>query len=666
MQMLKLTKNKLFQLALLLIFFVAFFSLSGCGGSKGEATTTTTNTGTATTVASLTLSASPPTVKSDDSNSTTITIIALTTTNAAVANLAITVGTDTGLLVGAPVTDDSGKATVTFSAGSGGSNNAVNRTATITATAGTASGQIPVQIVGSTITLASTGTTLPDTGIPPATVTVTAYDAGGNTVAGAAVALTHAGTGNVTITPATGTTDSSGKFTATVAGQAAGAVTLTAAALGTTKTIALTVSASTDAFIIDQQTLCHPGPVCAVIPNTSNSAIAIGDTLAIQVHVPSSITSVTFATTVGSWSGGTNTITITPVVANEATATLTTTVAGVASVMVYNTANPATNATLTVAMTSGASAHSITLQATPNVVPISLGTTTGSATLIATVVDLGGVPVGNAPVLFSILDPTGGGETISPVVVLTAATPSGGLALGQASSSFTSGSLASPASGVPIRASVVGTTVATGTSPSGNDQAVVIGGQAGSIAFGQATVLSEAGNGANYVLAMSVLVSDISGAPVINKTVTLSAWPIAWSTGVDFACAHDADDGANKGTFLNEDINENVILDPGEDGKRTYYAPPHTVVVGGTSDGQLTPPNSSVAVVPGTVTTNSSGLGTFNLIYPKQSAIWTLVRIRATTVVQGSETRGEIIFRLAALLTDVSAGNCKLQCPYVF
>ena len=54
MQMAKLTKSKLFQLALLLIFFIPFFSLSGCGGSK-ETTTTGTTTPTAVDHSSLTL-----------------------------------------------------------------------------------------------------------------------------------------------------------------------------------------------------------------------------------------------------------------------------------------------------------------------------------------------------------------------------------------------------------------------------------------------------------------------------------------------------------------------------------------------------------------------------------------------------------------------------------
>jgi hypothetical protein len=41
-----------------------------------------------------------------------------------------------------------------------------------------------------------------------------------------------------------------------------------------------------------------------------------------------------------------------------------------------------------------------------------------------------------------------------------------------------------------------------------------------------------------------------------------------------------------------------------------------------------------------------------------------VVRVKATTIVQGSETVGQKIFRLSALAADVSP--CKLTCPYEF
>ena len=56
-------------------------------------------------------------------------------------------------------------------------------------------------------------------------------------------------------------------------------------------------------------------------------------------------------------------------------------------------------------------------------------------------------------------------------------------------------------------------------------------------------------------------------------------------------------------------------------------------------DGKLTPPNSSAGTVPATVTTNEYGVGSFNLIYPKASAVWIIDEVVATTYVLGSETK---------------------------
>lgn len=78
-----------------------------------------------------------------------------------------------------------------------------------------------------------------------------------------------------------------------------------------------------------------------------------------------------------------------------------------------------------------------------------------------------------------------------------------------------------------------------------------------------------------------------------------------------------------------------------------------------TLDTQLTPSNSAGGTVPATVVTDANGVAGFNLTYRKQSAIWTVVRIRASTSVSGSETRGEVILRLPCTQTDCGS-NCLL------
>jgi len=339
---------------------------------------------------------------------------------------------------------------------------------------------------------------------------------------------------------------------------------------------------------------------------------------------------------------------------------------------------------------------------------MSAGSTLGYSNLVAMVYDATGAPVGNAPVAFSIVPSTGtnSGETVSPVVVFSAASTLTGLALGAAPATFTSGSLPSGATGVQVRASVVGTAIATqsllvpNATPSSFDAAIVIGGQAGSVAFGQASFIIDPGATSTiYTFPMSVLVADSNGSPApLGTVVNISAWPIAWTTGSrGLGCDPDPDGfvwnsgtqayvPGNGGTFLNEDANENLILDAGEDGARIFYATgtttsppppapflPYTVPVG-TKNSQITPLNSYGGTVtstnptdlPGTATTDKFGLATFNLTYTKSSAIWVISRIRAQTTVQGSPAVGQLDFRLVSSKAD-SNPTCYLPpSPFTF
>lgn len=652
-----------FSAALCMTATLAMLAGCGAGNTSGPAAppgAAPAGTPAAATAATLALSATPVTVKSDNSTSTTITVTTLNTSNALATDILVSLSADTGILsvpsviTGAAGTATAGIATFTFSSGVASKD---NRTATITArSAGAPSAQIPVQIVGSTVTLNSNAAALPDDGSSPATLTVAVKDAGGNAISGSAVTLTTTGTGNVTLTPASGTTDVNGQLIATVAGAAAGTATVTATALGATASTAFTVSPTAATFAITQTT---NGTVVTANPNLV--AMKIGDSLVVEVFNPNPpsvqnpVPSVTFATTLGTWIGGTTVLNNVPVVAGVASATLTTTQAGLANVQVFDPVITTSSDALAVSMTA-VTAAAITLQASPSVVATSVGTTTGVSTLLATVTDAAGRPVGDAPIAFSIINPTGGGESVSPVVVFSASTAASGLGLGQARTTFTSGSLPSAQGGVQVRASVLGTGVATNTSPSGNDAAIVIGGTAGSIAFGQATVLQEADNATNYVLAMSVLVADVNGSPAPAGTVVnLSLWPIAWSTGT----------GCSPGpTFYNEDVNENLFLDLGEDGARSPY--PAGAFVVGNLDSLLTPPNSAAGTVPGTVTTDANGVATFNLTYSKTSAIWNVVRLRARTIVQGTEALSEFQFRLAPLLADIDPVCLLPDSPYRF
>jgi hypothetical protein len=458
----------------------------------------------------------------------------------------------------------------------------------------------------------------------------------------------------------TGTTDASGSFSTTVTPVTAGTVTVTVAGAGETRTATFTVTGvSASTFQITS-------------PAASATAVAgtLGTPLTFTAAAPSPTTSVTFVSTLGTWNGsGSNVVTVTPS-GGVASATLTATAAGLANVQVFDTNREATlSDARVVSFTAPCSAATkITLQTSPSVVSPNSSGTTSLSTLLATITDVNNNPVGNCPIAFSIVNPTGGGETISPAVVLTAAQPTSTTSLGQATSTFTSGSLPSSASGVKIHAAIIGTLIATGVAPSGADATIVIGGTAGSVTIGVSTVIGQDSTSTIYILPMSVLVSDSNGNPVANATVSLSAWPIAFNVG-GATCVNSGGSPVPgpAGTFyFNEDVNENLTLDPGEDGvRRPYPNGTSSNTLTGTLDGQLTPPNSAAGTLPATVTTGSNGVATFNLTYTKTNSQWIVDRIRAHTLVQGTETLGETKFVLPALASDVS--TCVLGAtPYSF
>ncbi|HEY0665450.1 MAG TPA: Ig-like domain-containing protein [Gallionella sp.] len=689
MQDKKFEKHKKYSAILLLTGAVVL--LSGCGDTFQDTAAAIPVTPSG--VATIQMSATPTTVKSDNSNTTTIMIATVSSGNAAVPNVQITLSADSGLLDTQTVTTDAqGIATATFKSGAV---DKFNRTATITASAGTISSLLPVQVVGSTLSISSSATSLVAGGAS-APVTITVQDAGGGAISGAPVALSQTGGGSVTLNPASGTTDANGKLVVSVTGATAGAVTLAATAAGVTASTNLTVTASlAGTFGINLLSLNGGAGIVPVTPKTI--AMKIGDTLAVQVNAPAPTANVIFATTIGTWVGscaegsGKTFCTVAPV-AGVASATLQTSVAGVANISVTDAADQGLVDTMTAGITAATPSY-ITLQAAPTVVPKSVGTTVGYSQLIARVYDATGAPVGGVPVAFSIVPGTGtnSGETISPVVVFTATTTSGGVDLGAAPATFTAGSLPSGAQGVHIRASVAGTTIETkpiglpNATKSSLDMAITIGGQAGSIAFGQAAQIIDAGAGTTfYTFPMSVLVADSNGSPAPQGTVVnISVWPIAWSTGSSgVGCLPDSDgyiwDGAawvdgEGGTFLNEDTNQNLILDPGEDGKRLFYDTGtatsrsslmrpggYTLALAGTKDNALTPANSWGGTVKstnpidpaGTASTDANGLATFNLTYTKSGSFWVVTRIKAQTMVQGTPAVGQVDFTLAASKAD--------------
>ena len=600
----------------ILILFIAFFSfqITGCG-SSGEGDSTTPDPNGSTTADKISLATSQVSVKSDNLDFATITATVLDTNNAVVEGVTVSFSANEGQISDASVdTDENGKAEITFSSGT----DKTNRTATITAqVTGLSPVQIPIQITGTTISLSTDSTNIA-VDESPATLTILVQGADGFG-AESLVTLSAEPAGVVTLSQYTGNTDNSGNLEVDITGVAAGSVTVTVQALGVTATQDYTVGTSDEVF-------------CITSPSEDPYSLSTNIDLTITVNAPTQ-ESVQFATTLGTWDWGADLVLTKAVSGGSAEAVLTSSEAGTANVQVFDADDPLVTDSLTVIFSAPSSeASQIALQASATVVPPSTEDATNSVTLTATVKNVTDQVVSKAAVAFSIENPTGGGESIFPVVAYTNEN-------GVANSTFTSGSLSTDNEGVAVKVTVVGTSITDTVN-------IVIGGTAGSVVIGRSTVIESINNDTSYKLPMSVLVADSNGNPVASATVSLGAWPLQYSTGYWLISGDDECIPVITGTYDNEDANRNLILDIGEDTN---------------GDGQLTPLSSAAGSLPTPVTTDENGVANFDLVYLKQYAVWIVEEIRASTLVLGTETTSILEFTLPYLEDDA----CNLpHSPY--
>lgn len=605
---------------------------------------------------SLMLGASVPSIKTDGSNSATITASVIDSFRAPVSGQKVTFSVPTGLLgtsSGDSKTD--GTVTIPFTALSlAGKADRTNRTEVVTASiVGTAvTAQIPIQISGSTLTLVPSKSTA-QVG-EAITLTATTYDAAtvGVNAQSTRFSVDSRSTGAGTLSATTATTGTSGSTPAvTLTATAPGSVIINADWLNaagsstvTTSTIIIVTSVDTSFEVIS--------------PTTNPTSLALSDFKAIDVSVPTSISgvpvaNVRFATTLGTWSnpGAGKTSTKTPV-AKKVSETLTAgAYSGNANIQIdaLDSSGKVLATLNRVFALSAAKGTLISLQASVATVAPSAGGTTNSTTLTATVRDAAHNTVGNAPVLFEIVNPTGSGEQINPVVVYT---NSNGVAV----TTFTSGSV-STVGGLQIKGSLVGVVPEVSDSKTIN-----VSGTSVSVTLGQSNQVASSDNGTTYTLPMSVLVVSSTGGAVSGATVTLSAFPTHYYRGsrdlkepssptfctiiptkAKLAVPGTSVTVGETIAFPNEDVNENDILDPSED-----YDP----IGDDRGLGSITPPHAAAGTLPPTVVTNTNGVGGFNLIYLKNYANWVDTRIQAKVVVNGTEFVNELKFNLPVASGD--------------
>ncbi|PID73667.1 MAG: hypothetical protein CSB33_02670 [Desulfobacterales bacterium] len=575
----------------------------------------------------LAIGASGNEVKSDNSDFVIVTATVLDVNNAPIRDVAVSFRVDSGVisstvdLVDGEVfdpnnvmTDQDGSAQVKFSSGiADRSNRLVSVTASINELTPKS---IPIQVTGSTLTLATEKNSLSLDEQDYALVTITASDASGGGVYDEPVAVSVSPEGAMewTASPASYRTNISGAIELSVKGKKTGAATLTIKALGATVTSDFTVTSEEDQFSI-------------VYPGDDPAYLSTNASLTIVVQAPSQNT-VRFSTSFGKWDNGLNVKDV-AVVNKQATAVLQSPDAGLATIQVYDLANEDVNDSAQVAISAPSSeASQIALQPGSTTVNPSTGDMKNSVSLEATVKNSRDQVVGGAPILFSLSRTTGGGEYVTPVVVYTDAS-------GVARSTFFSGVLPSDNQGVTVTAQVIGKASVN------DDKSIIIGKTPGSVVIGHAIEAVANEQKTTYTVSISTVISDTAGNPVAGADVSLSAWPSKYATG--YWTKLDPCEPVYTGQYWNEDINRNLILDPGEDlheaGAKGY--------------GELTPPNSSAgSITPAVAQTDENGVAYFDLTYLNNDAAWIQTELTASTMAFGTESQSTLKFWLPWIEKD--------------
>ncbi|CAN2039730.1 exported hypothetical protein [Candidatus Magnetomoraceae bacterium gMMP-15] len=559
----------------------------------------------------LSLTTSSITVKSDNSDSATVKAVVQDENYVPLEGITANFSTSGGLITSSSaVTDENGEASINFSSGTiEKKNQIVNISAQVSGIEEIK--QVPIQIIGTTINLSADTTNLEING-SISTLKIELKDAGLNSIYDALVTVTtepansNAITWNLVEGYKDYKTNLLGELELEVEGLSEeDKITLTVEALGAQASQNYIVSSVGEAFGISEPTPSSDGYV----------SLLTNESLSITVNAPD-VSTVNFSTTLGSFTGVTETAQVLSVAVtnNSASAVLKSDWAGVATVQIYDPNSPTSSDTLKVVFSAPSDdAERIILQSNTSVVAPSSGNLKNTAALTAIVRTSsysGSQVVAGAPVLFSIEKPTGSGEFISPGIVYTDK-------FGVATTTFTSGSLSSGSEGIDIKASIVGTEI-------DDTFNIIIGGTAGSIVIGLASEIDVVSN-TLYSMPISLIVADSNGNSMPGAVVSLSVWPEKYYTGY---WTEDPCEPKITGPFNNEDVNKNLMLDPGEDLN---------------GDEQLTPPNSAAGTLPKFVTTDEYGVANFELTYLKASAPWIGVKIEASTIVLGTETVSHII-----------------------
>ena len=147
----------------------------------------------------------------------------------------------------------------------------------------------------------------------------------------------------------------------------------------------------------------------------------------------------------------------------------------------------------------------------------------------------------------------------------------------------------------------------------------------------------------SYAKEFSVFVTDPDSNPVVNANLTFSAPAVKFSQGGVFRKGYwiwdpvaEVWDNIVTAICPNEDINDNGILDAGEDTN---------------GDGQLTPGN--VVSVPSSAQTDQNGQALIEVQYARQFGAWADISLKVSGESDGSESSETQIYTLGVAAADL-------------
>jgi hypothetical protein len=581
--------------------------------------------------------------------------------NVALAGVDVSYQTTSGILSNVESqTGTNGIAKATLSVGS----NRLNRDITVTATVGSRVGTLRISATGSTVSFTEGKTTVL-AGATAERFTVRALDAGNAPIVG--VALVGSSSLGNALTPVTAQTDANGYQVFSYVPTRSGRDTLTVSTSGSAGNLTgqQSVEVSPIEFSFFGST---PAESTVFGVNQATSCSTVGATaplcvpefrLRVRVNgqVPVTPLQVRFSTSRGTLNGAGSTVVIATDGAGEAVASLTSNSAGTALVTAQadvpvNGAVVRSSDSRSVLFT-GITPAAVRVQANPSSIPPNVGGVSSSrSTVTAMVTDSSGNPIANRLVLFNLIaDPSNGSLS-------NGATETN--SLGQANVEYIAGANSSPTNGVVIEARVPALRAGEVERVSAPNANLTVSGNALFISIGVSNTI-ENENAPTYRKPFSVYVTDASGLPVANRDITLSVIPTKYRKGSlayngtvwtynpgrpeqagppvvpAIPASPTASCDSEDQLFGSGDVRRNNgVLDAGEDVNL---------------DGRLTPGNIAIAS-PGTVTTNSGGLATFNVLYGEQYAVWVDVEIVATATVAGTETRSVLPYGLVGASED--------------